>query len=427
MPHLRRLRPLVVVVAVGALAACTSAVGSPGPATGGVSAPVGGTAGGQPSASSAPPAKLDSNIATGATAVPVDTVVTVSATGGAIVSVVLSYQDPKAGKVEVPGEVSTDSSTWTAAGLLEPATNYTLSMVGQNSDGAEVSAQRTFTTHTLSKNQEATATIIQNGSTVGIAMPVIVKFNVPIKDRAAIEAKLSVTSVPSQPGGWAWYSNNEVHFRPRVYWQPGTKVSVNVPINGVATGGGVYGKANVTGGFTVGRSFVMKPDYSSHQMQVFKDGKLVRTVPISGGKPGLATRSGIKVITEKLSTVIMDSATVGIPKGHPDYYRLEVKNALRITWSGEFIHSAPWSVGSQGRANVSHGCTNISPANAQWLIGEVLVGDPVESVNSGRALERGNGWTDWNGSFEDFVKHSALPGGTSSAAPTSKPTTTTAR
>ena len=149
--------------------------------------------------------------------------------------------------------------------------------------------------------------------------------------------------------------------------RPGTKVSVTAGINGVSAGNGSYGKDDKTGGFTVGSSTIMKADLTSHQRQVIQNGQLVRTVPISGGRPGNASRSGVKVISEKYENIVMDSATVGIPKGSPGYYRTDVKWAMRETWSGEFIHSAPWSVGSQGRANVSHGCLNVSPANAQWL------------------------------------------------------------
>lgn len=412
------LRTAAAAAAVVLLAACTSAPAGPSgtqtaaTAAGSATGPAQSGPGPSSDATASKPVALDSNVAAGATSVPVDTVVSVTAAGGTVLSVDLSYADPKAGKVAVTGQMSADSATWTAGGLLEPATRYTLSMVGRSDEGAEVSAQRTFTTLALSTKQQFSATIIQNGATVGIAMPVIVKFSTSIKDKAAVERKLSVASVPEQPGGWAWYSNNEIHYRPKVYWQPGTKVSVKAAINGVSAGNGSYGKDDKTGGFTVGSATIMKADLTSHQMRVFQNGQLVRTIPISGGRPGNATRSGIKVISEKYENIVMDSATVGIPKGSPGYYRTDVKWAMRETWSGEFIHSAPWSVGSQGRANVSHGCLNVGPSNASWLFSIVKVGDPVETVNSGRNLERGNGWTDWTISFEEFIKYSALaPGG----------------
>ncbi len=423
----RLARPVAVVAIIGALGACTTATAGQSTAPAASAAGAGAT-GATPTPTTAP-VSIDSNIAAGASGIAVDTVVSVTANGGSLVSVELTYQDPKAGRMAVTGSTSADNAKWTADSLLEPATDYTLQIVGENIDGDKVTVTRAFRTHTLAKNQEAVASIVQDGATVGIAMPVIVRFNTPISDKAAIERKLSVTSVPSQPGGWAWYGNNEVHFRPKVYWQPGTKVTVKADINGVPAGNGVYGKDNKTGGFTVGSATVLKADYSTHQMQVYQDGKLTRTIPLTGGRPGDATRSGIKVISEKYSSIIMDGASVGIPKSSPDYYRLDVKFAMRITNSGEFIHSAPWSVGSQGRANVSHGCTNIGPGNAQWLFGIAKVGDPVEAVNSGRSLERGNGWTDWNASFEDFIKSSALAGAAPAPAPTatSNPSPSTTR
>ena len=255
--------------------------------------------------------------------------------------------------VTVEGELASDGSTWTARSLLEPATSYTLAMTGQNIFGKPLTVTSTFTTEKLSKKQEIVPTIIANGSTVGVAMPVVVRFSGSVTDRAAFERRMSVTSEPSQPGGWAWYSNTEAHWRPVKYWAPGTKVSVNLDVNGVNAGNGSYGQKSVTGGFTVGYSLIMKADLAAHQMTVVKDGQVIRTIPISGGRPGMETRSGTKVIIEKNASVIMDAATTGVPVGSPGYYRTDVKWAMRETWSGEYVHAAPWADASHGRANVS--------------------------------------------------------------------------
>ena len=196
--------------------------------------------------------------------------------------------------------------------------------------------------------------------------------------------------------------------RDRDYWKPGTKVSVKVAINGLAAGKDTYGKSDFSGGFTVGNALTMKADLKAHQMTVTINGAVARTIPITGGKPGMETRSGTKVIIEKTAEKIMDAATTGVPQDSAEYYRLTVKYAMRMTWSGEFVHAAPWSVGSQGRANVSHGCVGMSTSNGAWLFGQVKVGDPITVVGTGRALDRGNGWTDWNISFDEFKKGSAL-------------------
>ena len=395
-----------------ALAGCTS----PTSAVGGSGASSGSAATESPSSgvptetqppAQAPDVSLTPSVAAGAV-VPVDTVVKVSADKGSVTDVVLDYTDPKVGKVTVEGELASDGSTWTARSLLEPATSYTLAMTGQNISGKPLTVTSTFTTEKLSKKQEIVPTIIANGSTVGVAMPVVVRFSGSVTDRAAFERRMSVTSEPSQPGGWAWYSNTEAHWRPVKYWASGTKVSVNLDVNGVNAGNGSYGQKSVTGGFTVGYSLIMKADLAAHQMTVVKDGQVIRTIPISGGRPGMETRSGTKVIIEKNASVIMDAATTGVPVGSPGYYRTDVKWAMRETWSGEYVHAAPWADASHGRANVSHGCIGMTTANAKWLFDLAKVGDPVVVTGTGRKLDRGNGWTDWDVSFEEFSKYSAL-------------------
>ena len=341
---------------------------------------------------------------------PVDTRVAVTATGGSVTQVSLTYQDPKAGPATVAGELAPDGSQWTAQSLLEPGTAYTLSMTGTNTDGQPTTVQRAFTSTTLSKKQQILPTLAADGTTVGVAMPVVVTFDVPVQDKAGFQRKMTVTSVPAQPGSWSWISNTEAHWRPQSYWQPGTKVSVNLDLNSVPGGNGTYGQTAVTGGFTVGSPTVIKADLAAHKMTVEENGAVTRTIPITAGKPGWESRSGTKVVMQKLTTVKMDAATLGIEPGSPNYYNIpDVHYAMRETWSGEFLHAAPWSVGSQGRANVSHGCIGMSTANAKWLFGEAKVGDPIVVTGSKKGLEKGNGWTDWNVSFEEFKQGSALP------------------
>lgn len=343
-------------------------------------------------------------------AVPVDTVVKVGASEGTVTQVAMTYRDPKKGTtVAVQGTLDPAGASWTADSLLEPGATYALAMTGKNADGVTSTQNETFTTQKLSLRQQIYPTLVGNGATVGVAMPVIVRFDVPVTDRKAIEQHLKVTSTPSQPGSWSWVSNNEVHYRPPAYWQPGTKVKVDVNIHSVPAGKGTYGQISISGGFTVGRSIVMQADLATDQMNVVIDGKVARTIPVTGGKAGFSSRSGTKVIMEKFSTLRMDANTVGIEPGDPNYYNIpDVRYAMRETNSGEFLHAAPWSVGSQGRANVSHGCIGMSTTNAAWLFGLVLVGDPVEVTGTPRTLEPGNGWSDWNIPFDQFKKGSAL-------------------
>ena len=298
-----------------------------------------------------------------------------------------------------------------AGRLLEPGTTYSLSMTGKNPQGTESTQHSTFSTQDLSKKQQIFPQIIADGSTVGVAMPVIVHFDVPVKDEATFEKRMTVTSTPQQAGSWNWISSNEAHWRPATSWQPGTKVAVGVDVNSVAAGNGTDGQVSVKGGFTVGQSVVVKADLAAHQMTVEINGAVARTIPVTGGKTGFDTRSGTKVIMEKFATLHMDANTIGIEPGDPNYYNIpDVKYAMRETYSGEFLHAAPWSVGSQGKANVSHGCIGMGDADAAWLFGNVKVGDPVVVGGTSRGLEAGNGWTDWNVTFDQWKTGSALAG-----------------
>ena len=154
---------------------------------------------------------------------------------------------------------------------------------------------------------------------------------------------------------------------------------------------------------------IMKINVATHEMRVFKNGKFLRSIPISAGQPGLETRSGIKVIIEKFRYKDMDAATTGVSENDPNYYNISnVEYAQRVTYSGEFLHAAPWSVGSQGSANVSHGCVGMSTENAAWLYGLTKVGDVVEVTGSDRPMEPDNGYGDWNVPFKTYQAASAL-------------------
>ncbi len=199
-------------------------------------------------------------------------------------------------------------------------------------------------------------------------------------------------------------------YRSSRYWKSGTKISLKANLAGVKTGTGKYVGSDASTSFTIGSAMVSYVNMKTHHMTVYKNGKLLRTLPVSTGRPGpkTETRYGIKIIVSKEPTHIMDSTSIGIPKGTPGYYRLTTHWAMRLTWSGEFLHSAPWSVGSQGNANVSHGCTNLSPSNAEWLFSVSKIGDPVKYTGSNRSIEQANGYTLWNYSYTDWHKRSAL-------------------
>jgi lipoprotein-anchoring transpeptidase ErfK/SrfK len=338
--------------------------------------------------------------------VAVDKRLEVSATGGTFQSVVVSSSE--AGKLT--GELTSDHTRWVASGLLEPGTTYSVKTVSTTEDGETQSDVTRFTTADLSLDQQTWADIAPlEGETVGVGMPVIVTFDVGVTDRATIESHMKVTSVPAQRGAWHWLSDNEVHWRPATYWRAGTDVTVDLDINGVPAGGGIFGQESRHVGFHIGDAHVYKVSATTHQMRVLVNGKLVRTIPITTGKEGFTTRSGTKVIIEKYRSKRMNSETVGIAVGNPEYYDMDnVEYAMRLTYSGEFIHAAPWSVGDQGYDNVSHGCTGMSTSNAAWLYAMSRRGDVVEYVGTDRPMTFTNGWGDWNMSFSDYREGSAL-------------------
>ncbi len=352
-----------------------------------------------------PPVTLMSNVKKGASDVPVDTRLTLEAENGTLQNV--SVTSPVG---DVPGELSGDKATWVAGSLLEPGTSYAVTTVARRSDGADVTKRSTFQTVDLTLDQQTYPSVAPlNGETVGVGMPVIVSFDVAVTDKANIEKHLKVSATPKQPGAWHWISDHEVHWRPKSYWRAGTDVAVDVDINSIPAGAGIFGQEDRHVEFHVGSANVYKVNAQTHQMQVFSNGKLLRTIPITTGKAGFITRSGVKVIIEKFRRHRMNSETIGIGKNNPEYYDLDdVEYAMRVTYSGEFLHAAPWSVGSQGSANVSHGCTGMSTAEAGWLYSISKRGDVVEYTGTDRPMEFTNGYGDWNESFATYAKGSAL-------------------
>ena len=300
--------------------------------------------------------------------------------------------------------------SWEASGRLEPGVEYAVRVVAERSDGSRATQTSRFATSDLTLDEQTYASVAPlDGETVGVGMPVIVTFDVAVTDRAAMERHMTVTSAPRQPGTWHWVNDNEVHWRPRTYWRAGSHVTVDLDINSVDAGAGIYGQESRHVEFDVGDAVVSRVDVDAHVMRVFVNGDLARTIPISAGKPGWETRSGTKVIIEKHRRKRMNAATIGVDRDDPEYYNLSnVEYALRVTYSGEFLHAAPWSVGSQGSANVSHGCVGMSTADAAWLYDITKRGDVVEVTGSPRQMTLYNGYGDWNADFPSYAEGSAL-------------------
>ncbi len=330
--------------------------------------------------------------------------VTVTVTDGTLTAVTLA--DARSERV-LDGAMGADGRTWTSAAPLKVAKHYRLSATAEDAQGRVSERTAFFATVTPRKELETYISPL-DGQNVGVGMPVVVRFSSPVKDRAAVEQALTVETSKPIVGSWSWTGDEEVHFRPKQYWPAYTDVTVNVDLKGVDAGRGVWGLEDRTVKFRTGSSIVSVVDVDKRTLTVRRNGKVTRVIPVTTGKSGFLTRNGIKVILEKHQLKVMDATTIGISQGDPEYYRLDVPYAMRVTWSGEFVHAAPWSVGSQGRANVSHGCVGMSPSNAIWLYNQSSVGDVVEVVGSPRTLEPGNGYTDWNVSWSDWTAGSAL-------------------
>ncbi|MBA2638986.1 MAG: L,D-transpeptidase family protein [Nocardioidaceae bacterium] len=397
------------VCAAFVLASCTADSTSAGSAPGGSDAQAPG-GGGSEAEQAAPPPPFEASVLAGADrGVPVDTRVRVAADNGTIDRVQV-YRGSRAPARMVDGTLARDGSGWRATELLEPGATYTVLSTGTAQGAGRGTVRDTFTTQALTLDEQTYPSISPlQGETVGVGMPVIITFDIPVTNRAAIEQHLAVQSEPQVTGSWHWLSDTEVHYRPKTYWPAGTEVNVDVGINSIDAGNGIYGQMDREVSFQVGDSVISRVNVATHQMDVEVNGQTRRTIPISAGKPGFETRSGTKLIVEMFESKRMDAATVGIQPGDPEYYNIpEVEYAMRVTYTGEFLHAAPWSVGSQGSENVSHGCVGMSTANAAWLYGISHRGDVVDVTGSGRALEYGNGWTDWDMSWQEYQEGSAL-------------------
>ncbi|MFG1704453.1 Ig-like domain-containing protein [Nonomuraea sp. M3C6] len=348
-----------------------------------------------------PVAKLSITPANGTKKVAPDTGISVKVTDGKVTK--LAVADAK-GR-EVAGAVGADG-LWRPRWPLRPSTAYTVSAQATGTDGKPVTGQSAFTTLKPKRVLESGMSPL-DGEKVGVGMPVQLLLSQSVtakKDRAAIERSLVVRMSKPVEGAWSWVSDREVQFRPREYWPVGEKVTVVAHLAGLRAGQSLWGTKDRSLAFTVGPEHITKVSAQDHRAVVRKDGEVVRTIPVSLGKPGDDSYSGVMIAQEKSAETIMDSATIG----KPGEYRIRTKWNVRMTYSGTFFHAAPWSTGAQGNSNVSHGCVNASPANARWFYEFTQRGDIIEVAGTSRKLRFGNGPTPWAKSWQSWLAGSAL-------------------
>ncbi|HEX5494963.1 MAG TPA: Ig-like domain-containing protein [Mycobacteriales bacterium] len=366
-----------------------------------------------PATPAAAPARVGVRPGQGARGVSPVTPILVAATGGTLHSVTVTNP---AGE-RVTGAFSADRTRWTSSEDLGYSRTYTVSAVATNVDGHRTATTSRFTT--LTPANLTMPTVTPNGGTFGVGEPVVVRFDEPIGDRVAAERALVVDTAPTVYGVWHWFGDREAHWRPEKYWAPGTRVTVHANVYGVNLGNGLYGQADRTGSFTVGASKIAVIDDHTHMMRVTVNGRKAHPdIPVSMGRGGcitvngnhicFTTQSGPHVVLGKTPVKHMSSASYGLPVNSPLGYSEDIALAVRISWSGEFVHSAPWSVADQGRRNVSHGCINISAANARWFYHTFGVGDVVDIRNTAVPLPPTDGYGDWVLSWPRWVAGSAL-------------------
>jgi lipoprotein-anchoring transpeptidase ErfK/SrfK len=345
-----------------------------------------------------PAVSLDISPADNAKNLPISTEIGTKVSQGTISAVTLTEQ----GGAPVAGAMRPDGSSWIPNKPLKLGKTYTAQVTASGSGGRTETRTTTFSTMKSAGQQVDTTLYMRDGGKYGVAMPVAIQFDpeIPPSARAAVERRLFVTSTPPQPGVWRWFTGKQVVYRPATYWQPGTRLTVRAALDGVPLGGGRYGDEDHAARATIGSDFQMRVDNRTKRLSAYANGKLLKTIPVSMGKPSTPSSSGTMVIMERHDQTIFDTfAELGAAG-----YRVSVQWAERLTWGGEFIHSAPWSVWDQGRTNVSHGCINVSPENAKWLYDRIKVGDPVTVHGTEHKLDPGNGWTAWDMSWKDYLK-----------------------
>jgi lipoprotein-anchoring transpeptidase ErfK/SrfK len=335
--------------------------------------------------------KLASSVTDGSVGVNVDAPVTVSVADGVLASVTVVNENGRT----VSGQLSPDGLRWSTSEPLGFNRRYTLNAKANGLGGA---ANRQMTFQTSSPAHLTMPYVnVADGEVVGVGQPVAIKFDENITNRAAAEKAISITADPPVEGAFYWLNNREVRWRPEHFWKPGTGVDVAVNTYGVDLGDGMFGEDNVRTHFTIGDEVVATADDTTKILTIRVNGEVVKSMPTSMGKDSTPTASGFYVIGARFKHIIMDSSTYGVPVNSPNGYRTDVDFATQMSYSGVFVHSAPWSVGAQGHTNTSHGCLNVSPSNAEWFYDHIKRGDVVEVLNTvGPPLSGTEGLGDWN-------------------------------
>ncbi|MFF1697235.1 Ig-like domain-containing protein [Streptomyces sp. NPDC058257] len=312
----------------------------------------------------------------------------------------------------VAGELSADGARWHSTTPLAAGTHYTVRVSAEDEEGSPGRKVLTFDTNAPQKKKRLDVTFGPDSGKYGVGQPVTAKLSAKVKNkksREIVERALKVETMPVTRGAWHWVDSKTLHYRPKEYWPAGAKINVRSNLEGIKVREKLWGGDAKPLKLTIGDRVEAVTDAGSHYMTVYRNGEEINSMPVTTGKPGYSTRNGVKVVLGKEYSVRMTSASIGAS----DFYDKMVYYATRVTDSGEYVHAAPWSVGSQGYANTSHGCTGMSTDDAAWFYETVRQGDIVKVVNSaGADMDPfGNGLGDWNVDWKDWKDGSALLGG----------------
>ncbi|AEN12034.1 lipoprotein-anchoring transpeptidase ErfK/SrfK [Streptomyces sp. DvalAA-21] len=332
---------------------------------------------------------------------------------GKLTEVTMTTSEGKA----VEGTLAGDGSQWKPNGQLERSTTYKISATATDSEGRQAHANSSFTTVSPENSFIGNFTP-EDGSTVGVGMPVSINFNKAITNQKAVQDGITVTSSSGQEVVGHWFNNQRLDLRPEDYWQSGSTVTLKLALDGVEGADGVVGVQQKTVTFKVGRNQVSTVDTKAHTMTVTRDGKTIKTIPISAGSPDNPTYNGQMVISEKYKETHMDGATVGFTDddGKSEYDITDVPHAMRLSSSGTFIHGNYWGKGIFGSVNTSHGCVGLADAQGAddpdtagaWFYNNSMIGDVVVVKNSpDKTIAPDNGLNGWNMSWSEWTAGSA--------------------
>jgi lipoprotein-anchoring transpeptidase ErfK/SrfK len=310
---------------------------------------------------------------------------------------------------KVDGEISGDGASWTPSTHLAGATKYTVHAVAKDSEGRTAAEDAGFTTLTPENTFTGTFTP-EDGSKVGVGMPFSIRFSRGITHPEDVEKAIRIKTEPAVDVEGHWFGNDRLDFRPEKYWEPGTNVTVDLNLDGVEGRSGVYGEQDKKVEFTIGRNQVSVVDAKKLTMKVMRDGKVIKTIPVTTGQPGMETWNGQMVISEMLTVTRMNGETVGYGG---EYDIKDVPHAVRLTTSGTFLHGNYWASGAFGNYNASHGCIGLRDVRggwdkkvpAAWFFNHSMIGDVVVVKNSeDRIVDPDNGLNGWNMSWEKWKK-----------------------